>query len=191
MGGPTRCIRRGDPPLFQKERGTIMGIEDIKNLADEVVETRARHDAAIEGERTARTELLLQVLRVIEPAISAICSRVDIGAKRGGGASDREYADWKGLLLHVDAVKRTTLYLSEFGSFKEVAYSITNMSDRTSVLEISPRDVVNSHRDTIALNAIAKALDAQADGRRDQRASEAEIAADRINAVVTLLKAIH
>lgn len=187
----------------------------IETLTLEVAAVHAEHEAASKLAVDADAALLEHVVALIEPALPALTSRVQISSRTDGLATDREdttdiFADWRGVYVklteYAAGPERVTprandgayagvdLFLDVDGRFYELEYAgrWSKYQSSTSGWEASVRPMALSEvADEYDGEEIAKvllgSLERTQQGALGKRAEQLRAKAARLQAVVTLL----
>jgi hypothetical protein len=193
-------------------------VQQIGELATRVGRAHEAHDQAWRAKRAADADLLVEVIEKVRPGLRAICSRVAASGTRSSAGVTTEPAVFRGVLLAGDnpvghagptsvagptengVVARgryggTDLFLTEAGSLVQLRYSgnwstvpgevsrwgseVVGMNAAEAAIEY-PLDELMDH--------LAAALATQAEGATPRRIAQLSEQAERVRALLTLVR---
>lgn len=165
-----------------------------------VADVTATADVAAADKKAASVELLDAVVEAVRPALRALASRIVIARAVSGAGTTEKTLDEPGLYLASTGPAPATpgkadLFLCREGSFVMLGYDdevdVGGVRQwKAAVVELASRDVIDMFPIAVVLDAIARALAAQANGNAVKRTQKIQEQAARLRALVTLVRSI-
>lgn len=184
-------------------------LSQLQHQAVGVATAVAANEEAMADKKTASVELLDAVVEAVRPALRAMSSRIVTSRVTSGAGTTETALDEPGLYLTCIGPPRdrpgpyatagswqgTDLFLCREGSFVMLSYD--GELDRAgvskwaaAVVELATRDIVDMFPLPVVLDAIARAMSAQANGNTTKRTEQIRNQADRLRALVTLVRSL-
>lgn len=158
------------------------------------------HISALADKRTASAELLTAVVEAVRPALRAVSSRIIIARVTSGAGMTDTTLDEPGLYLASTGPAPATpgkadLFLCREGSFVLLGYDdeveVGGVKRwKAAVVELGVHDVIEMFPLAVVMDAIARALAAQASSNTPRRTKQIEDQAARLRALVTLVRSL-
>lgn len=184
----------------------------LNQLSAQAIGVAAAVDAnaqALVDKKNASVELLDAVVNAVRPALRAMSSRIVTSRITSPAGTTETALDEPGLYLTclppmrdrpgpyitAGAWQGTDVFLCREGSFVMLSYDGEANRDGVSkwagaVVELASRDVVDMFPLPVVMDAIARAMATQANGNTTRRTEQIRNQADRLRALVTLVRSL-
>lgn len=164
--------------------------EAIRGLAEEARRIGKQHTAqasAWEEAVRAEADLLAAIIHAVEPALGAVCSRVEM-KQRAGLLTP---APWKGVRLAGSLMEGRLLYLNEAGALIEMNISWgKHDSWEGKWCPMTARHVVIGFKLETIIDALTRALSQQHKGGAAARTAILESRAAQLQVVTSMLRGL-